>query len=73
MLDSIKEALEDVLQKDFVDAYNAMSSVISYKSACQLGWDESPGVQKPYDETTLIESTVICVDILYYIVNNHKF
>jgi hypothetical protein len=68
MLDSIKEALEDVLQKDFVDAYNAMSSVISYKSVCQLGW-----VKKPYDEETLIESTVICVDILYYIVNNHKF
>jgi pectinesterase inhibitor-like protein len=73
MLDSIKSALESVLQKHFADAYSQMSAVISYKSACQLGWDESPGVQKPYDETTLIESTVICVDILYYIVNSHKF
>ncbi|XP_045796776.1 uncharacterized protein LOC123891033 [Trifolium pratense] len=73
MLDSINQAMEILPQQNFVDAYNNMCAVISYNSACQEGWDESPGVVRPWDVEPLIQSTVICVDILDNIVNNHKF
>jgi pectinesterase inhibitor-like protein len=73
ILDSINKTLEILPQQNFVDAHNYMFSVLSYKSACQDSWKLSHlGGKRPWDVKTLTQSTAICVDILYYIVNNHK-
>ncbi|MCI35946.1 pectinesterase inhibitor, partial [Trifolium medium] len=44
----------------------------SINQTLEDGWDDF-GIENPLDVQPLIQSTVICVDILSNIVDNHKF
>ncbi|XP_045831182.1 uncharacterized protein LOC123922510 [Trifolium pratense] len=73
MLDAINHTLEILPQQNFADAYNSMCSVLSYKASCDANFEiANPDAEMPWDAQPLIQSTVICVDILNRIVNNHK-
>ncbi|XP_027936286.1 uncharacterized protein LOC114191315 [Vigna unguiculata] len=70
MLDSIKEALNMVVQMNVMEAYRKMSAVISYKSSCDDAYTESPGVEMPFrqEATTLFQLSGNCVTVLNTIV-----
>jgi len=75
MLDAINETIELLGQHNVVDSFYKFSSVISYKTACEDAFVESPGVEIPFsqDSRTLFDLGGNCLGIMNTLVNNHKF
>jgi hypothetical protein len=68
-----RAALELLPQHNFGDAIYMMS-VLGYNGDCQGYWEEyNPGVEMLWDAKPLIMSSLITMDIMYYIVENQKF
>ncbi|KAG4981733.1 hypothetical protein AAZX31_10G012300 [Glycine max] len=74
MVDSMKEGVDLVRQQNVVDARYKLSSVLSYKSACDDAFTESPGVHIPFPEdiTKLFQLTSNCLAVMDAIVHKHK-
>jgi len=74
IVDNIKEAIELLNQQNVVDAYYKFSSVISYRSACEDAFTESPGVDNPLGDDSLAVYQLggNCLAIMDGIVNNHN-
>jgi hypothetical protein len=68
-----RAALELLPQHNFGDAMYMMS-VLGYNGDCQGSWEEyNPGVEMLWDAKPLIMSSLITMDVMYYIVENQKF
>ncbi|MCI11835.1 pectinesterase inhibitor, partial [Trifolium medium] len=82
MLDLINQTLEILIpQQNFVDAYEKMAALLSYKDICGISLAlASPMVVMPWvnimpwDKVEVLrDTTYICDNILNNIINNHKF
>ncbi|OIW14730.1 hypothetical protein TanjilG_05351 [Lupinus angustifolius] len=69
---TIKEALELLSQQNVVDAYYKFSSVLVHRSSCEDAISQSPGVENPFAEESLIVYQLggNCMAILDGIINS---
>lgn len=74
ILDTLNEAVGLIQKQNVVDAYYKFSSVISYRSACEDTFDESPGLEMPFPQESLrvFQLGGNCLDLMNGIVNHHK-
>ncbi|XP_004495898.1 uncharacterized protein [Cicer arietinum] len=74
MLDAIKESVKLLEEQNVVDAYYKFNAVISYRSACEDAFVESPGVEMPFsqDSQALFDLGGNCLGIMNALVNNIK-